>query len=363
MAQIQKGWTFADGDLVTANKLNQILDSAILNPESITDQGALSTTLTGSENICIYDPVSSSLKKITVDSLSGWGGDIVTDSISGKTINGTLLIQGNGTSSHLVINSNATATGTIDVSAKNVNISAASSVDNTGALHLTAGTDGMTITSAGLITILNSVKFNFTSAIDIPVGTTAQRPSSPSVGSFRYNSTLSSTETYNGTDWSSTAIKVAVLTRELTHGTTQTFPANSWESIAYNKIVQSAPFIVNSASFTGTPSSSGSSVITLPAGTYSIDAEASIQGGGGAGSCVARILNNTSASVISTGITTYCAGYSHGTSIVYGTFTLTTQSDIIVQFYANASGTPTTFGSTVPSAPEVIYTAKITKIA
>jgi hypothetical protein len=40
-----------------------------------------------------------------------------------------------------------------------------------------------------------------TDAIAIPVGTTAQRPSSPPTGSFRYNSNLSLTEYYDGSNW------------------------------------------------------------------------------------------------------------------------------------------------------------------
>ena len=35
----------------------------------------------------------------------------------------------------------------------------------------------------------------------LPVGTTAQRPTSPAVGYVRFNSSLSSLEWYNGSDW------------------------------------------------------------------------------------------------------------------------------------------------------------------
>jgi hypothetical protein len=41
---------------------------------------------------------------------------------------------------------------------------------------------------------------NFTSALSIPIGTTAQRPSSPSSGMIRFNSSLSQAEIYNSTD-------------------------------------------------------------------------------------------------------------------------------------------------------------------
>jgi hypothetical protein len=40
-----------------------------------------------------------------------------------------------------------------------------------------------------------------TGALRIPVGTTAQRPTVATAGMIRFNTTLSSTEFYNGTTW------------------------------------------------------------------------------------------------------------------------------------------------------------------
>lgn len=42
-----------------------------------------------------------------------------------------------------------------------------------------------------------------TGNLDLPAGTTAQRPSTPSEGMIRYNTTLAETEYYDGTDWRS----------------------------------------------------------------------------------------------------------------------------------------------------------------
>ena len=47
-------------------------------------------------------------------------------------------------------------------------------------------------------TFTGDVVHNYTTALQIPVGTTAQRPGSPSTGDFRWNSTLGSAEIYNG---------------------------------------------------------------------------------------------------------------------------------------------------------------------
>jgi hypothetical protein len=38
-------------------------------------------------------------------------------------------------------------------------------------------------------------------SITIPAGTTAERPSVPAEGMFRYNTTLTAFEYYNGTTW------------------------------------------------------------------------------------------------------------------------------------------------------------------
>ena len=48
-----------------------------------------------------------------------------------------------------------------------------------------------------------SISFAGTGYLDIPVGTTAQRPGSPSEGMIRRNTTTSSFEGYNGSVWTS----------------------------------------------------------------------------------------------------------------------------------------------------------------
>jgi len=50
-------------------------------------------------------------------------------------------------------------------------------------------------------TFTGDVIHNYTTALQIPVGTTAQRPGSPSTGDFRFNSTTSSAEIYNGSEF------------------------------------------------------------------------------------------------------------------------------------------------------------------
>ena len=60
--------------------------------------------------------------------------------------------------------------------------------DTSGTLELQA--------TSGLVTASNN-----TGAFGVPVGTTAQRPSTPAAGMTRYNTTTNVLEIYNGTSW------------------------------------------------------------------------------------------------------------------------------------------------------------------
>lgn len=61
------------------------------------------------------------------------------------------------------------------------------------------GTANLGLAPAASPTFTGDVVISSTSALQIPVGTTAQRPASPSAGDLRFNSTTTSAEIYNGT--------------------------------------------------------------------------------------------------------------------------------------------------------------------
>jgi len=72
------------------------------------------------------------------------------------------------------------------------------------------GADQVGITTAGAvratfsataITFTGNVLLSGTGYLDLPVGTTAQRPGTPNSGMIRFNSTLTQFEGYNGTAW------------------------------------------------------------------------------------------------------------------------------------------------------------------
>lgn len=55
----------------------------------------------------------------------------------------------------------------------------------------------------GTTTFSGSINMSGTGYLDIPAGTTAQRPGSPNSGMIRFNTSLSQYEGYNGTAWAS----------------------------------------------------------------------------------------------------------------------------------------------------------------
>jgi len=58
-------------------------------------------------------------------------------------------------------------------------------------------------TFSGTATFTGNVLLSGTGVLDLPVGTTAERPGSPTSGMIRFNTTLSQFEGYNGSAWSS----------------------------------------------------------------------------------------------------------------------------------------------------------------
>lgn len=162
---------------------------------------------------------------------AGTGTSVGLNVGSGKTlaVAGTLNATGSVTGGVI-----ATLTGTQTLTNKTLTAPIISTISNTGTLTLPTSTDtlvgrattdtltnktltspvvsggtinnaviGGTTPAAASFTTLNAsgdVTFSGTGFLDIPVGTTAQRPASPSAGMIRYNTTLSSFEGY-GTAW------------------------------------------------------------------------------------------------------------------------------------------------------------------
>jgi hypothetical protein len=110
MAQIQKGDTFADGQQVTGARLNQLLDSATLLPNAITDQASNATGVSG-DFALIYKNSVMGLRKIDIGNLfssnnavttsaitAGANSDITLNTLDGAIVNtGVTYASANGT--------------------------------------------------------------------------------------------------------------------------------------------------------------------------------------------------------------------------------------------------------------------------
>ena len=173
MAQISKGDTFANGEQVTGARLNQLVDSSVIIAGAITEQSAMTVkTVASNDSILLYDLSATALRKPTVGDLLNSNLPISTSSVTG------------GAGVDMVIT---------PASGQKVDVAGAFEADS---INITGN-----FTTVGTMTVDGLVTFNATSAVKIPVGTTAQRPATAVAGQFRYNSTLDTAEVYSGTEW------------------------------------------------------------------------------------------------------------------------------------------------------------------
>ena len=143
MAQIQKGDTFADGELVTAARLNALLDSALLNTNAITDQ-ALITTGAVADLLLVYQVSTATLKKITFDDLisinTGGGLGVLTAT---QVFGNTALSIATGTGNVTVAGYNNTNIGNASSSSGETNIYSYNDINlssSIGEVSITANT-------------------------------------------------------------------------------------------------------------------------------------------------------------------------------------------------------------------------------
>lgn len=179
MAQIQSPETYVDGQQVTAARLNNQTNGAVLLPGAVTDQTALAAgTVATGDTVVIHDASASALRKATAGDLLGSGLPITTGAIAGSTGADLVITPAAG--------QKVDVAG--DIEAEDATL--------TGGLTVTGNT-----TLDASLDVNGLASFNTTSAVKIPVGTTGQRPGTPVAGQMRYNSTLDQAEVYSGTEW------------------------------------------------------------------------------------------------------------------------------------------------------------------
>ena len=166
-----------------------------LNVDNITINGNTisSTDVNGNINITPNGTGTTQIKNLVVT------GDIA----GGNLTQGRILFV--GTNSVLDDDSNFLW----DDSNKQLNINGAAKVDNLkldGNVLSTTNNDGVLIlrpiqTNSDTTAAQSFVRIENTRGLVIPVGTTAQRPSTPEQGLIRYNTSISQFEGYNGTSY------------------------------------------------------------------------------------------------------------------------------------------------------------------
>ncbi len=180
MAQLQSPETYADGQQVTAARLNNQTNGATLLPGAVTDQTAIAAgTVATADGLIIHDASASALRKATAGDILGSGIPVVASSVTGVSGSDLALTPAAGqkvnVAGNFQVSGNETVTGNQTI------------------------TGNSTVT--GTMAVTGVASFNATSAVKIPVGTTAQRPGTPVAGQMRYNSTLDQAEVYSGTEW------------------------------------------------------------------------------------------------------------------------------------------------------------------
>lgn len=198
MAQLSSPITFSAGQVLTAADLMAHVNSATLLAGSINDQTAITAfDIQSTDTFNIYDFSGAVLRKATIDDLFRSGQIATFDNISGKAGQNLSITPASGYA--VAINGN-------------LNAGAALSVTGTSTLN-GAVILGNNLSVTGTSTFTGNATFNTTEAVKIPVGTTAQRPSPASIGQLRYNSTLASSEVYNGSAWVSFTSDVRIYTK------------------------------------------------------------------------------------------------------------------------------------------------------
>ena len=130
---------------------------------------------------------------------------------------------------------------------------------NFGLLPLTGGT------------LTGTLTHNYTGAMRLPVGTTAQRPSSPAAGDFRYNSTTNKPEFYNGSSFLNTGMDD--FTQTGTGASARTFQSKGEDILSVKDFGATGDGSTNDSTAiqAAINAARGSSKVYIPKGTYRVN--------------------------------------------------------------------------------------------
>jgi len=209
-------WTSSEHITLSATKELRLADTDSSHYVGFKAAGTVGTNLVWT--LPAVDGSANYLLKTDGSGNLGWAADSTTDStklpLAGGTLTGNLLIDNDKEIRLYEADSNGSAyvgiKGATDKGSESsytISLPAAAptanqilKADASTPTNLTWATDSGGIPDTGG-TFTGKVTHNYTSSLRVPVGTTGQRDGSPSNGDFRYNSTNSKFEGYQGGSW------------------------------------------------------------------------------------------------------------------------------------------------------------------
>jgi hypothetical protein len=202
MAQIQSPETYADGQQVTAARLNNQTNGAILLPGAIADQTALAVnTIDAADTILLYDASAMGLRKATVSDIFNSG---INSSATSSTIDTLTVDQVNGKANKdidLNPNNGVAVTGKTFNSADGItaNVTAIAHGLKTG-MHLNVTASDPAYTGKQVITVTSPDGFSFTINQTTPVAASGTLGYTADATSKAYGNLFVSEQATVGTD-------------------------------------------------------------------------------------------------------------------------------------------------------------------
>lgn len=152
------------------------------------------------------------------------------------------VLNFNGTNIPTVIGTGVTGKSVYIVGARYVGpfgVGGGSSIGNLTVTDTTFSTNNAGANIGFTTTGQGTIEINNTTALKVSVGTTAQRPSTPTAGDLRFNSTNTALEVYNGSGWVNVGDDTATIT-------TQSFSGdNSTVAFTLNATATTASVIIS----------------------------------------------------------------------------------------------------------------------
>lgn len=170
MPKIKSPESFQPNVVLTASDLQNHVDGSYPLPGFITEQASIDA-VSGDDSLIIHDQSVEQLRKVTLSQVFLGAFPIVTNSVTGTAGSNLSIVSQAG---------------------RSINITSGDSI---------AFNSVNPVTFNGNVSIDGKLTASGTGALKIPVGTTAQRPSTPVAGDIRYNSTNDQAEVYSGSEW------------------------------------------------------------------------------------------------------------------------------------------------------------------